>query len=148
MTKFIYLSDSHCCDDPQRYQQQQAYTERLPEITAALRGYIDDMKDIDFVLHGSDLIDASSENNIRVGAELFDLTIPVYLCLGNHDLTVPDALGQWLRIAPQFFLGGKAEYSIPTKDCIIHVAPNHWGVNPTTGNVCRKCILMSSRWIF
>jgi hypothetical protein len=50
----------------------------------------------------------------------------VYLCLGNHDLTTPDAWEQWLALAPQFFVAGAPDYTITTADCAIHVAPNHW----------------------
>lgn len=127
MTKFIYLADSHCGANPPRYQQQRACPERLPEIIDTLQNYIAEEK-IDFVLHGGDLIDFTSEENIRAGSDLFGaLKIPVYLCLGNHDLTTPDALQQWLQLAPQFFPGGKPEFSIVHEDCAIHVAPNHWG---------------------
>jgi hypothetical protein len=52
------------------------------------------------------------------------------LCLGNYDLTAPDALQQWLQLAPQFFPGPKPEYSIEAEDCIIHVVPNHWDTLP------------------
>lgn len=126
MTKFIFLTDSHFGANPPGYQQQRAHPELLPEIVSTLRDYIAKEK-IDFVLHGGDLIDFTNEENIRASARLFEsLDVPVYLCLGNHDLTAPDALQQWLRLAPQFFPGGKPEYSL-THDCMIHVAPNHWG---------------------
>jgi hypothetical protein len=127
MTKFIYLADSHYGSNPPGYQQQRACPERLMEVIDTLKKYIMDER-IDFVLHGGDLIDFTSEENIRGGAELFGaLDVPIYLCLGNHDLTTPDALHQWLRLAPQFFPGGKPEFSILHEDCAIHVVPNHWG---------------------
>ena len=127
MTKFIYLSDSHCGADPRGYQQQRAYPEWLPEIVAALRDTIEREGNIDFVLHGGDLVDFTSEESILAAAKLFEFGIPVYLCLGNHDLTTPDALQTWLLLAPQFFPGGQPNYSISTEDCIIHVVPNQWG---------------------
>ncbi len=126
MSKFIYLSDSHYGANPPGYQQQRAYPELLPIIVAALKNYIADEK-IDFVLHGGDLIDFTSEENILESARLFEsLDVPVYLCLGNHDLTCSDSLTQWLKFAPQFFPGGKPEFSL-LHDCAIHVVPNHWG---------------------
>lgn len=127
MTKFLYLADSHCGSNPPGYQQQRACPERLSEIIDVLQSYIVKEK-VDFVLHGGDLIDSTSIENIRAGAELFGaLEVPVYLCLGNHDLTTPDALQQWLQFAPQLFPNRKPEFSILQSDCAIHVAPNHWG---------------------
>lgn len=127
MTKFIYLADSHCGANPPGYQQQRARPERLPEVVEKLRNYIAEKK-IDFVLHGGDLIDFTSKENIRAGADLFGaLDVPVYLCLGNHDLTTPDALQQWLQFAPQLFPSGEPEFSILRDDCNIHIVPNHWG---------------------
>lgn len=127
MTRFIYLADSHCCAHPPGYQQQKAYTELLSKAVAALQTIVAE-EEIEFVLHGGDLIDFTNEENIRHGAELFEpLGVPVYLCLGNHDLTTPDSLPQWLKLAPQLFPGAKPEFSIVREDCSIHVAPNHWG---------------------
>jgi hypothetical protein len=130
MTRFIYLADTHCGANPLGYQQQPGYPQRLPEMVAALRAYIRQEGHIDFVLHGGDLIDQTTDANIRAAAELFDLPVPVYLCLGNHDLTMPGALARWLELAPQFFPGGRPEFTVPTGDALIHVVPNHWEEEP------------------
>jgi DNA repair exonuclease SbcCD nuclease subunit len=130
MTRFIYLADSHYGANPLGYQQQRGYPERLREIVDALREYLAREKDIAFVLHGGDMIDATTDDNIRAAAKLFDLDVPVYLCLGNHDLTTLDALQRWLRLAPHLFPGGQPEYSVSTEDCLIHVVPNHWEARP------------------
>ena len=42
---------------------------------------------IDFVLHGGDMVDLATVENIRAARDLFSLSVPVYLCLGNHDMT-------------------------------------------------------------
>lgn len=130
MTKFIYLTDSHCNANPQRYHQQRVYTERLPEVGRALRAVIEEEGDIDFILHGGDMIDVTSQESIQAAAELFDFEVPVHLCLGNHDLTTPDALSLWLQQAPQFFPDGQPEFSIVTEECALHVVPNQWGSAP------------------
>jgi len=93
---------------------------------------------IDFVLHGGDMIDSATDENILAAAELFDLPVPVYLCLGNHDLTVPDALALWVKLAPGFFKDGKPDCTIMTNDCVIHVAPNHWDEIPFFWCVFRR----------
>lgn len=125
-TKFLYLSDTHLGANPPGYQQQRACPELLPEIMGAMQKYIEE-EGVQFVLHGGDMIDFTTAENIRAAVRLFEiLSVPVYLCLGNHDLTTPDALQQWLHLAPHFFPDGKPEYSI-RQDCAIHVVPNHWG---------------------
>lgn len=125
MSKFLYLADSHCGANPQLYQKQRAYTERLPEIVCALKECVA-VENIDFVLHGGDLIDATSDHAIQAATKLFRFEVPMLLCLGNHDLTTPDALQKWLLLAPQLFPNGRPEYSVTTDDCVIHVIPNHW----------------------
>jgi hypothetical protein len=112
------------------YQQQKGYPERLPEILFAICEYLSANGDVDFILHGGDMIDSTTENNIVAAAKHFDMAVPVYLCLGNHDLTTPDAVDFWGELAPQFFNGGTVNYMVLSEDCVIHVVPNHWGDDP------------------
>lgn len=125
MTKFIYIADTHCGADPMGYQQQQAYPNRFKEIISTLFSKLK-RESIDFILHGGDMIDFTSEDNIIGASKAFDIDIPVYLCLGNHDLTSTDALSDWLNIAPQFFINKSPNFTIETEDCLIHVVPNQW----------------------
>jgi len=138
MTKFIYVTDSHYGANPHGYQQQQAHHALFPRIIKALQHFTHSEKDIDFILHGGDMIDATSEGNIRQVSTLFDFNIPLYLCLGNHDLTTPDALSQWLHLAPQFFIH-QPFYTIETNDCFIHVIPNHWDSLPYYWEKKQEC---------
>jgi len=126
MTRFLYIADTHLGADPMGYTQQPGYPERLGEICRTLVEHVAAWGGVDFVLHGGDMVDAATDANIRAAAELFDLPAPVYLCLGNHDLTTPDAIQRWLEVAPRFFIGNAPEYDVATDDCIIHVVPNHW----------------------
>ena len=130
MTKFAYIADTHLGADPMGYQQQRGYPERLPELVALLDAWIRDRGDIAYVLHGGDMVQMTSEDNIRGAAELFRLSVPVYLCLGNHDLTEPDALAMWLDLAPELFMDGQPGYSLPTGGGSVHVVPNHWEERP------------------
>jgi len=127
MTKFLYIADTHLGADSTGYQQQKKYPERLPEIMQALGEYIAVNNDIDFVLHGGDMIESTTDDNILAAVETFDLPVPVYLCLGNHDLTESNAVDRWLKLAPHFFVNGSPNYTIETENCIIHVLPSHWG---------------------
>lgn len=126
MTRFLYIADTHLGANPMGYQQQPAYPERLHGILAALKDHMASIGGVDFILHGGDMIDAATDDNIRAAVSAFDLGVPVRLCLGNHDLTVPDAVERWLRLAPGFFVDGQPDYTIATNDCVVHVVPNHW----------------------
>ena len=130
MAKFLYIADTHLGANPMGYQQQKGYPERLPEILAALGEYALNEGGIDFILHGGDMIDSASDAMILDAAKAFKLPVPVYLCLGNHDLTAPDAVERWLKLAPDFFGDGKPDYTVFAGDCLIHVMPNHWGDRP------------------
>lgn len=130
MTRFVYVADTHVGACPMGYHQQAAYPEQLPDILATLDAWIEQAGNIDFVLHGGDMVDTAGEDMLRHAAEIFRLPIPVYLCLGNHDLTDRDSLRNWLRLAPEIFPGGTPEYAIETDECVIHVVPNHWCDTP------------------
>jgi hypothetical protein len=54
------------------------------------------------------------------------LPVPVYLCLGNHDLTATDAAERWLKLAPRFFGNDSPVYTVTADHCVVHVIPNHW----------------------
>ncbi len=130
MTKFLYIADTHLGADSIGFQQQKKHPEQLPIIARAISEYIDGNNDIDFVLHGGDMIDSTTDDNILAAVEIFDIQVPVYLCLGNHDLTKPDAVDSWLKYAPHFFVNGNPNYKIVTENCIIHILPSHWGEEP------------------
>ena len=130
MTRFIYLADTHLGASPLGYYQQTPYPKKVEEILATLDTWIQQTGDIDFLIHGGDMVDFVSEDQIRLAADLFQLSIPVYLCLGNHDLTAEDSLSQWLAVAPEFFPGGCPEYLIETQDGGIYVMPNQWCETP------------------
>lgn len=130
MTRFLYLSDTHYGPERLGYAQQNAYPTRLPEILTALCVWMEIKGPVDFVLHGGDMIDESSVGIIQKMSTLFGLPVPVYLCLGNHDLTRPEAGEWWLSHAPAFFPGGDVNFDIVTEDCVLHIAPNQWSSVP------------------
>ena len=130
MTRFIYLADSHIGANPMGYHQQNAYPEHMDEIAAALIRQIELLGQIDFVLHGGDMVDFTSKDNISAASRVFDVGVPVYLCLGNHDLTSEDAVETWLKCAPHFFPGHTPDFSVQMPECTIHVLPNQWCDTP------------------
>ncbi|MDF1515027.1 MAG: metallophosphoesterase, partial [Anaerolineae bacterium] len=125
MTRFIFLTDSHAGAVQGGYHQQACYAAHLPELLSLL----DDWSirhQVDFIIHGGDMVDHSSQAAIQAAYRDFQLSVPVYLCLGNHDLCDKNALAIWLHEAPAFFPNGSPTYAIQRNDVVIAVMPNHW----------------------
>ena len=130
MTRFLYIADTHWGSGDTGYRLQPRYADRLPEILAGLKSWIRANGPVEFVLHGGDMVHELSLDNLRAARPHFDLKVPVHLCVGNHDLTVADGIGQWLGEAPEFFIGGSPNYLVTANDCNIHVVPNHYDTEP------------------
>lgn len=137
MSRFLFLADTHLGATQAGFQQQPKYPGRLSEIARALKNWILADGRIDFVLHGGDMIEVTDDASIRTAVDLFDLPVPVYLCLGNHDLTAPDAMARWMELAPGFFPEMRPEFTISTDDCVIHVVPNHWDESRYQWRACQ-----------
>jgi hypothetical protein len=129
MTRFLYISDTHWGSAANGYKVQPKYGDRLPELLAVLQNWISENGNVDFILHGGDMIHDTDEVSIKGAVEHFDLAVPVHLCVGNHDLTVENGIEDWLRWAPGFF-DGSANFAISADDCQIHVIPNQYGPEP------------------
>lgn len=128
MSGFVYIADSHVGADPIGYYQQVSYTEKVEKVVKGLSDWLHEGHGIDFVLHGGDMIDKTTEDNIEAAVELFaDLPVPVYLCLGNHDLTREGSLKFWLDYGDCFFINNRPCYCIDgQRDYVVHVLPSHW----------------------
>lgn len=126
MARFIYITDTHYGASDSGYQQQKRYNEKLHEIVQLLEKWIQEDNNIDFILHGGDMVDSATEENIKGASRLFDLSVPVYLSLGNHDLTHKGALDIWLKEAPQFFIDNSPNFSIRAENMLLHVIPTQW----------------------
>lgn len=130
--KFIYMADTHFGgSDDCGYRQQNRYLLHARELIAALNEWIRKDGGADFIVHGGDMVEAGTEENIAAAAELMaGLDLPVYLALGNHDLTEPDSYQAWLRCAPQFFGGGSGNFSIVRGPVELDILCAHWGAVP------------------
>lgn len=124
--RFLYLSDTHLGASGTGYHQQTPCPGRLPEILAALTGWIQDSGGVDFVLHGGDMTDAGTPEQIREAVRLFALPVPVFLCLGNHDLAQPESLRNWMELGAPFFTKGAPDFLLETAGCSVLVLPNQW----------------------
>jgi hypothetical protein len=126
MTRFLFVTDTHFGAGPMGYCQQPAYPEQLDALLALLQGWIARWGRIDFVLHGGDMLNECDPDLIQEAVSQFELSVPVYLCLGNHDLTDQAALERWLELAPGFFVDRSPHFEIASPDSVVHVVPNHW----------------------
>lgn len=52
---------------------------------------------------------------------------PVYLTLGNHDLTEAGSRAKWLDAAPELFPGGNTEASFVCSGVRFDMITSHWG---------------------
>ena len=138
MSSFIYLTDTHIGADPMGYCQQAPYPERMPAIVDALDRWLREHRDVDFVLHGGDLVDVTSTANIDLAAELFNrLPVPTHLCLGNHDLTEENSVEIWMERGACFFPENTPCHTIEKEGYAVHIMPSHWCDSPFYWD--RKC---------
>ncbi|NRA37145.1 MAG: metallophosphoesterase [Planctomycetes bacterium] len=131
MTKFIHITDSHWGVDDEKfntvnYHLQQGYPDRAQDIIDAMCCYIE-KENIDFIVHSGDITDDGSEQQIQLCKKLFaNIPVPLYLCLGNHDLPDLQARDRWLDLAPEFFPSAAVDFTVISGDCHIHFVPNQW----------------------
>ena len=131
MSRIILISDTHHGGGPDGYRLQPCNIDRLPELYAALTGWIRQTGGADLVLHAGDAVERAEPDLIAEAvAQLDALPVPVRLALGNHDLTRPDALALWRRSAGQLLPAGQPAYAVHCDDCCVHVLPTHWGDPP------------------
>jgi 3',5'-cyclic AMP phosphodiesterase CpdA len=126
--RFIYLCDTHHGKREDAYCQQKPYAAKNEELFYLLAQFIKSQPaKIDFVLNGGDLLNKTNLTCIKeIQTFHQSLGVPVYLCLGNHDLSQKNALDVWLKSAPELFLDDKPEFTITDDKCALHVIPNHW----------------------
>jgi hypothetical protein len=81
------------------------------------------------VISGGDLTDNGSAEEISMAVELAkeNLSVPLYLALGNHDCMQEDCTGVWLKNAPGFFPDGKADTTIIRDGVRVDILSLLWG---------------------
>ncbi|MFA5865887.1 MAG: metallophosphoesterase [Phycisphaerae bacterium] len=101
--RIVYLTDVHLGGDDQMWSQQPACPQLVPQLLTDLREWIA-CNHMDLVLCGGDLI----HNGTRIQQEqayniLSSFPASVRLCLGNHDLALPDSLANWFQYCPELW---------------------------------------------
>ncbi len=124
------VSDTHIGTSKMEYQQQKGYSEKISEIVKTLDRWVVEQKDVDFVLHAGDMVDIASVENIKLARQIFNISVPVYLCLGNHDLNDQNALSRWMEYAPEFFINHSPDYVIEKGNIGVQVLTSHWDETP------------------
>ena len=135
--KFLFITDTHYGGpDNEGYRQQARYNCHAEELLDGLAQWIQQDGGVSFVLHGGDLVDRGTRGNISLGARLMKrLPCPVYLTLGNHDLTEDDSVAAWLEEAPQLFPGGRIDFTIVEDGVRLDALCANWGARPAFWNM-------------
>jgi len=134
--KFIFITDTHYGGpDNQGYRQQPRYNCHAEELLDKLSAFIR-QEGVSFVVHGGDLADWGNRDNMRLAGQLMKrLPCPVYLSLGNHDLTEDDSVAAWLEETPQLFPDGAIDYTIIEDGLRIDALCANWGPRPAFWNI-------------
>ena len=127
--KFLYIADTHIGgSDIEGYRQQERYLKYFDELISVFAEWIEQQHDIDFVIHGGDMVDAGSPENIAEAGKLFKkLPCPVYFTPGNHDLTENNSAEKWLSETPDFFDKQSVDFSFCRDGVKFDFISCHWG---------------------
>jgi len=127
--KFLYIADTHIGgSDIEGYRQQERYLKHFEELLELLSKWIEEQGDVDFVIHGGDMVEQGSLENIKLAGKLFKkLPCPVYCTPGNHDLTEDDSVKNWLSETPEFFAGNSIDFSFCRDNIKFDFVSCHWG---------------------
>ena len=135
--KILFITDTHYGGpDDSGYRQQARYNIHAEELLDCFADWMRAEGGISYVLHGGDLVDWGNRKNIRLAGDLLKrLPCPVYLTLGNHDLTEDDSVQAWLEEAPQLFPGGNIDFTILEGGVRVDALCANWGPKPAFWNM-------------
>jgi DNA repair exonuclease SbcCD nuclease subunit len=126
MKRIAYLTDTHLGCGALGYQKQPRYLGQFDELFAALRRWLV-ASEIELLIHGGDVVDEGTAPQIAAAAELLQsLGVPCAVSLGNHDLSRPDSLALWQRLAPELIGDVTAARRIALEHCDLFLITHHW----------------------
>jgi 3',5'-cyclic-AMP phosphodiesterase len=127
--KFLYIADTHVGgSDIKGYRQQERYLKHFSELIDVFGEWIEQQGDVDFIIHGGDMVEKASLENIAEAGRLFNqLPCPLYFTPGNHDLTENDSVRDWLSEAPEFFNNESINFSFCRDNIEFDFISCHWG---------------------
>jgi len=128
--RFVFITDSHLGCDENGHQMQSRYLGQDVELYEGLGRWLKE-QDVSFVVHGGDMTDHGSLQEIEYANGLCErLKVPVYVCLGNHDLIQPDSMRHWQTTGGtshgRFLPGGRDCFGIDAGSVMVVVVSHHW----------------------
>jgi hypothetical protein len=123
--RFAFITDTHIGCDADGWHMQPRYLGRDDGMYDGLAQWLRD-RDVAFVVHGGDVVDQGTQPQIDRACQLFSrLRVPVYACLGNHDLAQADSIDRW-RACDVLMPGGRDCYAVDAGAATIVLATHHW----------------------
>ncbi len=124
--RFAYLTDTHLGAAKEIGWHMQPRIADQGELLKNLSRWLKN-NDVAFVVHGGDMIDHGSLEEINQASEWYSqLDCPVYLCLGNHDLALPESIEHWRQARGGFLPGGQDCFSVDAGAAVLLVMSHHW----------------------
>lgn len=128
--RIAFITDTHVGAAAGDWGQQPRWVGGFPTLIRRLRRWVDE-HDVDLVIHGGDVVHTGTFARIQTAAALLGaLGRPVLVSLGNHDLTEPESLEAWQRIAADHHWMTLGDATVEFEDCDVVVMNNHWS-SPT-----------------
>jgi len=124
--RFVYLTDTHLGCQSSGYQLQTRYPGQEDQLFTRLADWLKE-QEVTFVVHGGDLTDHGSREEIDHAGELCErLGVPVYLCLGNHDLAQVDSIGMWRTAKGGLLPDGRECFAVEAGPARLVIVGHHW----------------------
>lgn len=126
--RFLFISDSHEGGYPQNACLHPRYTgDEYDQLWQRLGQWIADQQ-LDFVIHGGDIIDSGQKKEVIKAASRIKQNIPVptYLCLGNHDLARHESIAYWKDHHQGLLPDSQTDYHWSHPQAAFYVMCAHW----------------------
>ena len=125
-TRLLFLTDTHLGGVPEGFWQQPRRPDLLEPLVERLRQWMR-KHPVDAVLHGGDMTDHGSDEEIALAVALFGrLPAPVYLALGNHDLIGRGSFARWQATADAWFAGNGEAFGVGFPHAGVFVLNHDW----------------------
>jgi hypothetical protein len=110
LTTFAFITDTHLCETGRpEWMNRKMSGITAPTFENTLRSLAGE--GVSFVLHGGDMTEGAQREEFALfGQVVKNAGVPVYGCLGNHDVYHPSSRADALELLPAQFPGGATDY--------------------------------------